>query len=579
MCHKKLLVLFLGIIIPAIAHAEKFVVFFQGVNQAQEQNIRNGLNLLEQARTKELTRDEIRAFYESGKEEIRLALQPFGFYDVQVDSQFIDTKSPLQITYRITLNRVTRVDKLHIGLTGDGSENSQLFRSINVFPLKKGDPFNHQTYESGKNVLIQEAINQGFIKAYFNKHQVVVDLSEFTADIDLSLDTGPQYHMGEIHFNLGYYDHTFLQRFKTFSNDDPYRLEEVVELESRLLQSNLFSSIYTTPSFDESQHSVPLNIVLEEAPANRYLVGAGYDTNTRLRGRLGWERKKVNPFGHQVQTHFKVSEKDTLLNGHYIIPGKKPWVDQYRFSLGYANEEYKDKPSELYTIEVSEIRLLSAWTRTLALRYLREDFKDSDFIKESSTFLLPSITFSRSKLDHVTTPRNGYRLQLSVRGGLDALLSDHDFIQFNAQYKWLKAISEEGTLHARTELGATIPNQIAELPLSIRFYAGGNDSIRGFRYRSLPNEIDKEGNLQPVGGAYLLLGSLEYDHTLWGPLKWAIFLDGGSALRKIEDDLQLGAGVGLRWQTPIGPIKLDVAKPLTNAAEVLRLHFSFGPEL
>ena len=318
---------------------------------------------------------------------------------------------------------------------------------------------------------------------------------------------------------------------------------------------------------------------MKEAAANRYLFGIGYDTNTKARLRLGWDRKKINRWGHQFKSNLKLSEQDTLIDAYYKIPGKHPWVDNYQFAIGYANEEYSEKPSERYTAEISQTRELWGWNRTIALRYLHEEYKDSDFITERSSFLLPSLRLSKSKLDDPFDPKNGYRVQLSIRGGLDALVGSHNFIQIYGQYKWIKSVSEHGTILARTELGFTLPDDIEELPLSIRFYAGGNESLRGFRYRSLPSEIDEDGKLRPVGGAYLVLGSLEYNHTIWGPIKLATFVDGGSALQDVHDDLQCAVGVGLRWQTPVGPLKLDVAKPLSNGAEVLRLHFSFGPEL
>ncbi len=550
-----------------------------GVDDKIKQNIEAHLSLNQTTGDRDLTLTQIQLLHRRAHDEIQAAVQPYGYYHATIDSQIMEGPESVTLNYSVTLNEPTLVDDINFKLLGAGLSNPNLKKLSTYFILKPGDIFDHDLYEKGKGQLQQKAYQEGYIQAYFKTHQVAVDLSTHLADITLELETGPQYTFGPVTFKTPYYHEAFLSRFTQFEADQPYRLETLVDFESKLMQSGLFKSVDISPTVTEQSSVTPLTVTLKDAPANRYLIGIGYDTNTRSRLRLGWDRRKINPQGHQFKSQFKLSEKDTLLDASYIIPGQKPWVDNYRITFGYADDEYRDKPSELYTFELSETREIWDLKRTIAIRYLNETFRDSDQRQEHATFVLPSLRLSKSKLDNMANPRNGYKAEFFVRGGVDALFSDADFIQFYLQYKWLKGLSTHGTFIAKTELGFTLPDDIDKLPLSVRFYAGGIDSLRGFRYRSLPFEIDDEGQLKPVGGGYLALASLEYNHTLFGPLKGAVFVDGGSAFRDIKDDWQLSAGFGLRWETPIGPLKLDLAKPLSSGAEVWRLHFSFGPQI
>lgn len=554
-----------------------------GIDEEQKLNIMASLSLNKAQSEETLSASQIELLYQKAFQEIKISLQPFGYYHAQVEGELKTQKNTSLATYTISLGEPTRVDEFSFKLEGPGKVHPGLSKIPDEFPLRPGDVFSHKTYEKGKALAQQSTYQQGYIKAYFSTHQVTVSLQDYSADFDLVLNTGEQYTLGDMSFSESFYDPKFIAQFAHFSVHEPYLAETLVNFEGRLMQSGLFKQVEIKPNIQEDSTQVPIHIKLEDAAANRYLFGVGYDTNTRARVRAGWDRKKINDQGHQLKTQFKMSEKDTLFDAAYIIPGYKPWVDNYQLAFNYADDEYKDRPSELYTFALSETKEFKHYNRTLAIRYLSETFTDSDGIKERSTFLLPSISFSRSSMDNVVNPTRGYKAELTIRGGMDAIFSNADFVQVHGRYRYLKALTKYNTLITRLELGATIPEDVERLPLSIRYYAGGIESLRGYAYRSVPFEINEDGELEPVGGAYLAIGSLEVDQTLWGPLKAAVFVDGGGAFRKVSDDWKLSAGVGLRWQTPVGPLKIDFAKPLTEPNEDWmdgwRVHFSFGPQL
>ncbi len=551
----------------------------QGVDGELLNNVQEGLTL-NVRKENELSSDQINVLYQRGFEEIKLALQPFGYYHPNVQGKITTTSSSTQVRYTIQLGRPTLVDD--VALSYQPPFDAQAFNEwAKAFPLKQGDRLRHEPYEDAKSELLAIAYERGYIEAIFETSQILVDLEQFMADIVLRLAPGPQYQFGQITFGESFYDESFLRRFVPDATNRPFRAATLSEFERRMIQSDLFSKVNFEPQPPQG-NEVPIKASLEDARANRYLIGVGYDTNTQFRVRLGWNRKKFNRFGHTFDAKLKISELDTIIDAAYTIPGAKPWVDNYQISANYSDEEYVDKPSERFSGQISQTKEVGSWVRTIGLRYLNEHFSDSNNVSESSQFLMPEIAFKKVEVNDTANPTQGYQIEAKVMAGFDGFLSDETFVQLYGMGKRIWPLSPSTTLLAKGELGAIIPNDYENLPLSLRFYAGGLNSLRGFDYRALPIEVDDDGLLRPVGGAYLILGTLELSQhlfeTRFGQIQGALFTDGGSAVREINDDLELSFGAGLRWLTPLGPLKVDVAKALTQSSEGYRVHVSFGPE-
>ena len=122
-----------------------------------------------------------------------------------------------------------------------------------------------------------------------------------------------------------------------------------------------------------------------------------------------------------------------------------------------------------------------------------------------------------------------------------------------------------------------ISENIEQLPTSLRFFAGGDASVRGYAYNSI-GPTDEEGVV--IGGKNLLVGSLEYEHRVWDGWSLAAFVDSGDAFDGASPELKTGAGVGLRWRSPVGPVRIDLASGLDRPpGDAFRFSFSIGPEL
>lgn len=551
-------------------------VAIHGVNKEIEENIRANLSILHETVDEDTTLSDLE---QRSKHEISSALQPYGYYDAKVQTSLVLQDGKVNASISIQLGEPVHISGIHFNIIGEGEHDPKLSGLLMLLQLKIGDILVHDAYEQGKKAILAQVIQNGYLNATFTEHKVEVDIETKSSQIYLTLFTGPRHYFGDITYENTVLSPMFLDRYLPFHRNDPYSPEKIMLLQNRLAQSDYFKTTNVKAITNENSSVVPVVVELEDAKPNHYILGAGYGTDTGARAKLGWTRRRLNSMGHRFSAQAQISEIYDKLYVDYSIPGKHPYTDQLKFQGGYYDDEYSEKPSQIYETGILEERTISNWQRKLGINYHHERFNafiTNDVVE--SRLILPSVTFiqvKKSPSDAVS----GRRIEFSMRGSVDALISDVSFFQTYLQLKWVHGFSEATRLLIRGDLGATLPDDSERLPLSQRFFAGGDLSLRGYGYRSLPAEIDKDGNYQPVGGAYLAVGSVELVHTVKKPFGVFTFVDAGNAYRKLFQETAIGVGVGVEWQTKLGPVKFAIAKPLTKTSDAWRIHATFGPEL
>jgi translocation and assembly module TamA len=217
----------------------------------------------------------------------------------------------------------------------------------------------------------------------------------------------------------------------------------------------------------------------------------------------------------------------------------------------------------------------NGWLEEPSLTFGHEDFKVGGE-HESTLLLMPGISWTKTVADDRLYPRRGFRLDFTTRGGAQRVLSDVSFLQVIGNAKGILALSDDWRVISRVNTGATAMNEFDQLPASVRFFAGGDNSVRGYAYESLgPKDDDGE----VVGGKNLLVGSMELERRLNAKWGVAAFVDSGNAFDRFHVDPKTGVGLGIRWRSPVGPIRLDLAHPLDKHGDLVRVHFVMGPEL
>src|SRR5690606_4629118 len=185
---------------------------------------------------------------------------------------------------------------------------------------------------------------------------------------------------------------------------------------------------------------------------------------------------------------------------------------------------------------------------TLSLAYQREAF-EVGALTDTTTLVLPGASWTRYWGPDRIYTRFGARLTLDLRGASEELGSDVSMLQARLGGKLVLPVAMSGRLLTRFDVGTTRTDEFERVPASLRFFAGGGLSVRGYRQSRL-GPADPRG--KGVGGPRLLVGSVEYEHTIRGNWAVAAFYDIGNAVEDFSDPLVRGVGIGLRWRSPIG---------------------------
>lgn len=570
-----LLALGLASFSPALHAAVRVKVEVEGVPRRLAQNIHSALSL-EQADKDDLTEERIRRLHADAPAEIGEALQPFGYYRPQVRSELRQEKDRWIAHYEVDAGPPVKVASFDLKVTGAGADDPRFQEIVASFPLRKGEVLYHPDWEQGKKALEDLAAEEGYLDAAFQVNEVKVSMSRYQADAVLHYDTGPRYRFGEVHFNQDVLNPDLLKGYVRFKRGEPLDVNKVLRLQNALSDSPYWGRVEVVPRQDQAQGlEVPIEVNLVPSKPMRFAGGVGYGTDTGPRATGAWELRRLNRRGHRALTEITVSGIERSFKGSYFIPGAYPRTDLLSFNAAYAREDTNSFITDTGLLGATLTQSRGGWREAYSLNFQRESFTVG-LDKGTSNLLVPGASLERVRADDRIDTTNGYRVLFALQGA--SPLSDARFVQGSVEGKLIRTLGERHRLIARTQVGYTETDDFRELPPRFRFFAGGDRSVRGFSYQSLGRK-DEAGNV--IGGEALAVGSLEYELRFlqkWGA---AVFYDTGNASQSFGGlgTLARGAGFGLRWRSPIGPIRADVAWALSEPGTPIRFHLNIGPDL
>jgi len=551
-------------------------VEIKGVEEKLETNVRLFLSIEQQKEHPLLNPEQLRRLHRKADAEIASALQPYGYYRPVIEGKLQqEDGEDWRAIYRIDPGPPIPIEVFEFSLSTEMSEDPEFKALLENREWRKGDPFSHIQYDAFKSNLSRLANERGYFAAKYTRHRVEIDLDAYVARIYLDFDGGPRHRFGEVRIDQSVLDNDLLWRFVPFKRGDPYTLDRLLELQQALNNSDYFQSVEISPGDPvDGTTEVPIDVVLTPRKRHRYDLGVGYGTDTGARTKFGWKMPRVNRRGHRFDTELRLSEQGHSLLANYRVPVLNPRTDQIVYSIGEVEEEFESGTSTRRTVGVSLNHGRGKWRETLSLDYQREEFSIDDET-DMSTLLIPGISWSRTWGRDFINVLDGVRFDIGLRGASESLVSDTGFTQLRGNVKFITSLSPRDRIIMRGGFGTTETDDFDDIPSSIRFYAGGSNSVRGYAYQSLgPTDDDGEA----IGGRYLLQGSVEYEHYFnekWG---YALFYDIGNAIDDLNDDLERGAGFGLRWKSPVGPVRVDLANSISDDEE-WRLHINIGPDL
>ena len=569
--------LFCGwVVAPVRAQSVRLATDIRGLSGDLLSNARLALTTSRIA-SEDLSPLQARRAFARGAEEIALALQPFGYYQPRVESRLEDQGSSWTAHFSVDPGPVVVLDSVRVAITGPGASDTMLAGAVDSFPLAPGDTLQHAPYDLFKLRTHSQALEAGYLDAKWSTHAISVNRETSRAGIDLSFETGPLYHFGPTTLDQGWVDERLLIGLMPYKQGDPFRFSKLLALQNTLSASPYFSSIEVRPRKDSTGSvEVPVDVTLVPARPRRFEFGAGYGTDTGIRGKARVEFRRLNHAGHFGEIDIQASEVESSLGVQYKIPTFYPRSMLFTIYGGFGRLTPDWAESWRATAGVSMSRLHWGWREVIALAYEHEDFTVAD-VDGVTNLLIPSIAFNRTWSRGGSTPRSGTRFRVEARGA--GLLSSETFGTLLGEARRIQPLTARSRLLMRVEAARTFTKDVTRLPPSHRFVTGGDQSIRGFAFESLgPRNADSA----LVGGDALLVASVEADMTVWRTFGVAAFFDLGNAYGEGftgGGGIEHGTGVGLRWRSPIGPLRFDFAFATSQPGTPFRIHFSIGPDL
>lgn len=551
-------------------------VKIEGIDNELRDHVFGYLDIKREAERDEFSLGRLQRVHDKAEEQIKTALQVYGYYHVHVKSELREEQQSWIATYTVDLGDPVKILTLDISVSGEGQDDPVMTEALKKLPLAKGDVLKHPEYEKARNILWRTAIERGFLDAEYLKRQVNVDLRSYTAEVNLHLQTGKRYYFGPVQFDQNVMDEAFLRRYVKFNPGDPYNPAKLLQLQTTLSDSGLFQSVEVSPVKKSAiDNHVPIQVTLTERKSRQWRFGLGYATDTGARGSVSHTRI-VGEEGYKFSSKLLISEKKNSLYAGYTIPLADPVTDQLGFGVRYEDEITDSRESTISGVTTSHTTNWGEWQRIISLNYEREIYIIATEPEETRRVLFPAISLTKVEADDRLYTRKGYRIFAELRGANDNILSDTNYAQLRLGLKWIRAFGEDNRVLLRGDFGTTNVAYLDRLPASQRFFAGGDNSVRGYAYEELGPKNDKG---EVVGGKHLVVGSVELERRIAGNWSAAVFYDVGNAVNSIGDELAAGAGIGLRWNSPVGPIRLDFAWALDKDVDRFRLHVIIGPDL
>lgn len=549
-------------------------VQIQGVPGQIAQRVRDSIDLSDAGKPEKIDRPEAERRLARGRQQLREAMASFGYYRTRIKAELTGEPPKWKVVYHVNPGKPVTYGAVTIEVTGPARSEPALKRYLATKPLAVGEPVDQGRYESVKEQLLKRTQALGYLDASFAAHRVEVNLDSYSATATLVVASGPLFRFGKIRLIQNILNDKFLRGFVTIKYGDRYSNRKLLELQQDLKDSDYFNEVRVEPRFKEANPGgyVPVDVHLTPRKASQYQAGLGYGTDTGARGSLSWEQRRLNRHGHRLGASLQLSQIGGTLEGHYTIPFGDPRNDQYQLFANYSRNNPDTSNSTIGTVGIRRSTTLGPLRLTLSYAYQREDFTVAGQSGLTNLFI-PSMELSQVRADNRLFTHNGFRWKFSLEGA-PGLISDFAFIQPHVSGKIIHSFGDF-RLILRGEAALTAA-KLQELPASLRFFAGGDQSVRGFGYETL-GPVNAQG--QVTGGRRLLVGSAEVDYGITDKWRVAAFFDAGNAFDTFNEPLRKSVGIGIRRITPIGPIRIDLAHPVVGGTSAIRLHITLGPDL
>ena len=485
-------------------------------------------------------------------------LKAKGYYDAEVD--YNDSQEELKGTYVVRKGDLYKISEISI--------KPKQFRShINALTIQKNLPLEAKPVLKSQ-AEFYEAIQKD--ECYFNlnmSHQVVLDRKSKTAKVIYDVEAGPKSVFDEVVFEgQETVETSYLKKLIPFKEGECFRREKIETLRSELLATNLFARAkIDLPETPVDGDKVPINVTLKERAHRTVRVGASFYTDEGPGVVLGWKHRNFLGAAEKLEAQIKASQRQQFIG----LDLTKPFFlrkDQSLSLNAALNREDSDAFNELSIGAGANIsrqfhKRLNGSTG-VELKVTR--IEDKNTLERENFGLLSfpnALTFDNR--DNKLNPHRGWHIRGIAEPFLDVLGNSSPFFKTRLSASTYFGFHKDTVLALRASVGSINGADIEDIPATERFYSGGGGSVRGFGYQ----EVGPTQNGDPSGGASVVEGAVELRFKVTDTIGAVAFVDAGNVNEDAApnfSDLSIGAGVGLRYYTSFGPLRLDVATPITN---------------
>jgi len=523
-------------------------------------------------------KSEVRQFFDTVKKRLRKASRALGYYDAYFRTGGSIVAGCWKLRLRITPGLPTKIISQNISVIGEG-RNDELFKKILAeSPYKTGDIFNHQKYTDFKTQLSEATQSLGYFDAEFEQHSVKVNPLAHQASVNLLLNTGKRYRYGKVTVDQKVLSDKVIQNFLILKTGEVYKTEDLIRQQQILQRSGYYKLIKVEVLQEQAEnHQVPVHISLTSKKRNSYKFKFGFGSDTGARVSAEMNRRWTGSKGKRLKAKTQFSQNISGISLELISPRENPEDDILVYNIDIEKERADDITTQGINIGGKLTRKRSNdWIQTASIEYLLDKTQVDGEDPVNSKLLVFGVGLDKTKSDHLLYPTEGWHFKFGLTAASKALLSDQDVLQFETTAKHIKTFSNGSHIFSRIHLGTTKVENFDNLPKSLRFFAGGGRSVRGYKFESL-GEVNKDSKI--IGGKHVLDLSLEYQYPIndeWGA---AAFVDAGNAFNDYNNaKLKVGVGFGARWRSPIGPVKIDIGFPKDDYKSP-QLHLSIGSDL
>jgi len=623
--HRRAPTLLLCLLAGPLAHAAGVTVEVRGVEDEVQDNVLAYLSFERYRKGGvDLNADTVERLHNRVEREVDAALRPFGYYEPKVESTVTDQgHGDWRVVINIAPGAPVLVDQIEVRVNGPGGNDPLFQRILSNLPLHAGDRLSHLAYDNIKADLQRTAATYGYLDAKLVRNDLVVDPPNHKANIVLELDTGERYRFGATEIEQRVISDKLVRRYLRYHEGEYFDLTQVLRTQFALDDAQYFANLEVLPADpDRDTLTVPVKIRADAARRHRYSIGGGYATDTGIRGTFGFEDRRINSLGHTLSVAIQASQVQRYnVQSRYRIPFGDPAVENISLNAIIRQETLADVTATTQSAGVSFTDVLAGWQHVWQLNAVHTISDNSAATvtnvntARTDELLVPELDLARVPTGYLGEPLFERPFIATIKASHSALGSQADFVQLHLQAERVFNLGRKWHLLLRDEIGTTFVKDFNDMPAVYRFFAGGDNSVRGFAYNELsPLEgpvcqtntagqvvTTANGGCQPKPGYYLktggkdvLTGTVEFIRELPRSLGVAAFFDYGNALNSFHKPdcvpgtepgttfcpplIQYSVGIGLRVRLPVMTLGVDIAQPLSSNGGP-RLHINFSPKL